>query len=264
MKIHLLVIDPQVDFCSPTGNLFVTGADQDVVRLSKMIDRLRGKIDDIHVTLDSHNDIHVAHPIFWVNSSGQHPNPFTLISEDDVVKGVWTTTNPAARQKALDYVRGLKANGRYVLCIWPPHCLIGTVGCTVAPVVSDALSRWCKERFKKVDFVTKGSNPFTEHYSAVQADVIDSTDPSTMLNTKLLEILAKADVILIAGEALSHCVANTVTDVADNFGADNVKKFVLLEDCCSNVGGFEKLGSDFVDKMTKRGMKVSKSTEYLA
>lgn len=33
-KVHLLIIDPQQDFCSPTGVLFVQGADEDMnVRL---------------------------------------------------------------------------------------------------------------------------------------------------------------------------------------------------------------------------------------
>lgn len=264
MNIHLLAIDPQRDFCDPTGALFVQGADQDVIRLGNMIDRLRTKINDIHVTLDSHNVIHIAHPIFWIDSKGNHPNPFTIITEDDVKMGKWTTTNPACKQRAMDYVISLKRGNRYLLCIWPQHCVIATEGWTVAKPVNEALERWCKDRFKKVDYVTKGSNVFTEHYSAVKADVPDNSDPSTMLNTELLKILAKADVILIAGEALSHCVANTITDVADNFGEDNIKKFVLLEDCCSNVGGFEKLGKDFVEAMKARGMKVAKSTEYLA
>lgn len=32
MKVHLLVIDPQKDFCNPNGSLFVTGADKDMDR----------------------------------------------------------------------------------------------------------------------------------------------------------------------------------------------------------------------------------------
>lgn len=290
MNIHLLVVDPQRDFCDPAipfepitgtketnaqgetiqkfkyrpGALLVNGADKDMERLSRMVARIGKKINDIHVTLDSHNEIHIAHPIFWVDSKGNHPNPFTVISKEDVLKGVWTTTNPACKQRAIDYVIQLEANKRYVLCVWNPHCIIGTDGWAIMPCLSEELKKWCKERFKKVDFVTKGSNVFTENYSAVRAEVPDNADPSTMLNTDLLKILANSDVILIAGEALSHCICSTITDVADNFGEDNIKKFVLLEDCCSNVGGFEKMGQDFVTNMVKRGMKVAKSTEYLS
>jgi len=263
MKVHLLIVDPQYDFCDPNGALPVGGADKDMVRLGAMINRLRNKIDDIHVTMDSHQEVHIAHPIWWINSAGQHPNPFTLITEDDVVKGVWRATNPATQERSLKYVQTLKANKRYVLCIWPAHTIIGTPGWTIAEPVRNALSDWAKTRFKKVDFVTKGSNPFTENYSAVMADVIDDNDPSTMLNTNLLSIMASADVIPFGGEALSHCIANTIVDIANNFGEDNIKKFVLLEDCSSNVGGFEQMGKDFVVAMMKRGMKVAKSTEFL-
>ena len=263
MNTHMLIIDPQVDFCSPDGALFVPGADQDVVRLASFIDRASSKINDIHVTLDSHRSVDIAHPIFWVDSTGKHPDPFTIISVDDVTNGVWTTTNPSLRQIGLDYVKALETNGRYPLCVWPAHCRIGSQGHSIAPVVCDALLRWEEKRFKVIDFVTKGSNVLTEHYSAVKADVPDPSDPTTMLNTDLLEILQTADVILISGQALSHCVANTITDIADNFGEDNIKKFVLLQDTCSNVPGFENLGEAFVRDMSARGMKVSTSVDYL-
>ena len=71
-KVELLIIDPQVDFCDPkVGALYVPGAEHDMNRLAAMIRRLNNKIDDIHVTLDSHHLIHIAHPIFW-KDSGDH------------------------------------------------------------------------------------------------------------------------------------------------------------------------------------------------
>ena len=40
-QVHLLIIDPQNDFCSPDkGSLFVPGADQDMLRLATMVDRI--------------------------------------------------------------------------------------------------------------------------------------------------------------------------------------------------------------------------------
>ena len=114
-----------------------------------------------------------------------------------------------------------------------------------------------------VDYVTKGSNFWTEHYSAVQADVPDPNDPDTMLNTRLIETLERADIILLAGEARSHCLANTVRDIADNFGEENIKKMVLLSDATSDVPGFENLGESFVDEMVKRGMQISTTIDFL-
>ena len=79
-----------------------------------------------------------------------------------------------------------------------------------------ALTEW-ESRFAFVDYVTKGSNILTEHYSAVQADVPDPSDASTQINTRLIQTLENADLVAIAGEARTHCLANTVRDIADGF-----------------------------------------------
>ncbi len=112
-----------------------------------------------------------------------------------------------------------------------------------------------------INYVTKGTNPGTEHYSAIQAEVPDAHDPDTQANRALLAQLDKADTILVAGEALSHCVASTVRDIADQLGADKVGKLMLLTDCASPVGGFETLGEAFVTEMLGRGMRVATSAD---
>lgn len=262
---HLVIIDPQRDFCSPDGALFVPGAEEDIVRLVRFIKRVGDKLSAIHVTLDSHHLIDVAHPIFWQDEKGQNPNPFTIISADDVRNGVWRTAKPSLQKRATDYVEHLEKNGRYPLCVWPPHCLIGSAGYGVMPHLFEVLKDWERNRFRTVDYVTKGSNPFTEHYSAVQADVPDPTDPSTQLNTRLVQVLQDADEILVAGEAGSHCLANTVTDIADAFGNDSyVSKITLLEDGTSPVPTFEKYQDQFVQAMIARGMKVTQTTAWMS
>ena len=263
MNVQLLTIDPQNDFCDSAGSLFVPGAEEDMKRLAAMVRRAGNKLNDIHVTLDSHRTVDVAHPVFWKDSAGKHPNPFTIITVQDVENGTWQATNPGFAARALEYVKQLESNARYPLCIWPEHCIIGSWGHSIYPELSDALIDWERERFAIVDYVTKGSNVFTEHYSAVQADVPDPTDPSTMLNARLIDILQTADIVAITGEALSHCVANTVNDIIDNFGYENVKKLVLLEDTTSSVLRFEQQGEDFVKKAVAKGMQVSTSIDFL-
>ena len=296
MNIQLLIIDPQNDFCWPgidtsilstekidtletyvpreviaPGSLFVPGADRDMGRLAQMITRLKDKLDDIHVTLDSHHYVDIAHPVFWMNSKGQHPGDydFTIITKEDVVNGVWRATNPQFQQRVLEYVTALEVNARYPLCVWPPHCRIATFGYGVIPVLGDVLLEWEKD-FAMVDYVTKGSNLWTEHYSAVQADVPDPEDPGTQLNMGLIETLQEADVVLLSGEAKSHCLANTVIDIANNFGEENIKKMVLLEDCTSNVADppgttmFTDMADAFVKDMVARGMQISNSVDFLA
>jgi len=270
-NVELLIIDPQNDFCDPNGNLYVVGADQDMVRLANFIKQNILRIADIHVTLDQHHNLDVAHPWFWVNREGQHPTPFTLISVDDVKKGIWKPFNPkqedkiygTLQERMIHYVTQLKNNNRYDLIIWPPHCLIGHSGANVYPVLMDVFDEMETTRKGFVDFVTKGSNIYTEHYSGVKADVPDPQDPTTELNAPLIETLNRADEILISGEALSHCVKFTVTDIADQFSDDAIKKLVLLRDTCSSVTGFEQMGEDFVKELHARGMRVSTTQTYV-
>ena len=262
-KAILLVIDPQEDFCNPNGHLYVKGADQDMLRLAKMVTDHGEKNSAINITLDSHQWVHIAHPIFWIDSNGNHPNPYDIITAGDVKAGKWRATNPGMQDWAEKYVESLKANARYALCVWPPHCLIGSKGASVVPELLAATIAW-EMNFKKVHFVPKGSNLYTEHYSAVKADVAHPADPTTMLNRQLIDMLKTGSDILIAGEALDFCVANTIRDIANEFSVAEVAKFVLLEDASSavNAPGLEHLAKAFVDEMTQKGMRISTTTTY--
>ena len=56
--------------------------------------------------------------------------------------------------------------------------------------VWDAVSEWEHERvFADADYILKGSNPYTDHYSALQAEVGDPEDPSTLMNFSLINKL---------------------------------------------------------------------------
>jgi len=270
-RLELLIIDPQNSFCDPhEGELYVPGAEKDMERLAKFVDRLLYDIYDLHVTLDTHHELDVAHPIFWVNNKGEHPQPFTQISHQDVINGVWTPFNSklpcppygTLLDRMIHYVAKLEEGSRYQLTIWPPHCRIGTPGHNVYAPLRNTLQKWELSRYAMVDYVTKGSNVFTEHYSGVQADVPDPEDPTTHLNTRLIQTLEKADLIVFSGEASTHCVANTIRDIIKNFGAETIKKCILLEDAMSPVPGFEHLADEFFRDMKQQGMQIVKTTDF--
>jgi len=262
-NIHLLVIDPQNDFCDPNGSLHVPGAEADMDRVAALIERLRSDLSAIHVTLDSHRKVDISHPIWFRDSSGHHPDPFSVITADELDKGRWSTTRPTTYKRTLSYLRALESSGRYPHVIWPYHCLIGDEGHNVWPRLADAVHAW-EDRFAIANYVTKGSNPWTEHFSAVQAEVPDPADPTTQVNVDLITTLEEADVVLLAGEALSHCLANTVRDIALKFADPKyVSKLVLLTDASSNVPTFEKYGDDFMRELTAKGMRTSTTTDFL-
>jgi len=277
-NIHLLIIDPQNDFCdlpveylpndplnpgqAIAPQLAVPGAHNDMLRLSELMQRgLRG-LADISVTLDSHHRVGIERPAMYRYSDGSEVKPFTTIRHEDLKSGRVVTTNPAAMPRVLAYTAALEAGGRYELMVWTPHCEIGTWGHNVHANVRDAYNRWEERELGVVNKVTKGSNPWTEHYSAVMAEVPDADDPTTQLNRSLIDVLAQSDLVLIAGEAGSHCVKATTEHIADNFG-DSLNKLVLLTDCISPVGGFEPQYKDFLSNMASRGLQLATTSDML-
>jgi nicotinamidase-related amidase len=262
MSVCLLAIDPQVDFCEG-GKLPVAGATKDLERLAKMVTKWGKDLDDIQITLDSHYHIHIAHSCVWIDRNGKHPDPYvTVISSEDVEKGVWRPVNPEWLDWCKHYTKELERNHRYQLRIWTDHCIIGSIGQTIQPAFLEAVTKWEVDNNAMAPRTTKGSCPFTEHFSAVRADVVYPKDKTTLMNSDFVGILKKYDTILISGEALSHCVNFTITDVAAEFSEDQIKKFVLLEDASSSVPTCESLGQAFVDDMVKRGMKISRTDTF--
>lgn len=267
MNEHLLIIDPQNSFCNPLGSLFVQGADEDMKRAAKFVKERGNKLAKIHVTLDSHHNFDVAHPLFWVDSKGNHPAPFTIITKDDVVSGKWTPTKISLQKRMISYLGALEDQGKYPLCVWPPHCLIGSEGHQVVPELFEALSEWELENVNMVNYVTKGTNPFTEHYSAVKAEVVDPQDPTTQINTSLVEIPQTADRLYVMGEASSHCVANTVRDFLEAIGDPSfASKLWLVTDCMSPVVGaidFTAQADQFIADMVALGVNTATSDELI-
>lgn len=276
LKVHAVSIDQQKDFTDPNGSLFVKGANENVKRTSKMIQRLTSKLVDIHVTMDSHRKVDISHPLWWVTDAGEKPGPITGVTADangifhfeSFITGVKTTGRTrslSAKNRTLQYLRDLNTNGRYPHTIWPEHCIIGDEGHNLDPAVAAAVHEWEEKRYAVADIVTKGSNPWTEHFSAIKAEVPDPSDPSTQINTRFIQSLESADVVIWFGEALSHCLANTFRDTLDNFSDPSfIKKQYLCVNGSSSVPGFEKFGDDFLAEMKAKGVNLTTAEDFLA
>jgi nicotinamidase-related amidase len=181
--------------------------------------------------------------------------------------GTFHTVRPSFQKWAMSYLKALTDGNRYPHCVWPRHCIIGTPGHTVIPPMMEALLGWEDLCTGVVNKVTKGSNIHVEHFSAVRAEVPHPDDPHTQLNSDFVDAVMDASTILLSGIAGSHCLANTVRDVADEFaGADDVfiKKAILLEDGTAPVPGFEAMQTQFIDDMVARGMKKTTCANFLA
>jgi nicotinamidase-related amidase len=265
--VHLLIVDPQNDFMDavPGGTpaLPVPGAGADMERLAAFIDAAGDAITAITVTFDSHHRYHIAHPTFWQTGDGGAVAPFTEIRAAQVRAGALRPRDARELDRALAYLDALERQGRYVLMVWPVHCELGTWGHNVHHAVRAAYNRWEDRRLAVVQKVSKGSHPFTEHYSALQAEVPDAQVPGTQLNQPLVADLDRAATIVVAGEASSHCVRASTEHLAQYLPSGRLEKLWLLQDCMSPVSGFEAQARAFLREMAQRGARVTTSAEAL-
>jgi nicotinamidase-related amidase len=165
--------------------------------------------------------------------------------------------------RTLAYLGELEARGRYTLMVWPVHCEIGTWGHNVHADVRSAYNAWEERRLGIVQKVIKGTNPWTEHYSAVLAEVPDTDDPATQLNQTLIDQLDRAELLLIAGEASSHCVRATAEHIVQNLPTQRLERVVLLTDCMSPVAGFAAQHDQFFADMRVQGVRLATGADLL-
>jgi nicotinamidase-related amidase len=287
-RICLLAVDVQNTFCVPEFELFVagrsgTGAVDDNRRLCEFVYRNLGSITQIVPSLDTHHAMQVFHAIWLVDERGNHPAPYTLVSAADVEAGRWRA-NPAvatalgidvdyAQRHLAHYARRLAEGGKYDLTIWPYHAMLGGIGHALASAVEEAMFFHSIARQSQPDFQVKGDNPLTEHYSMLGPEVTEGPDGGSLgrRNSALVDKLLGFDVVVVAGQAKSHCLAWTIDDLLED---DDVRQRLaprtyLLEDCTSPVvvpGAVDY--TDDADAAFERyaaaGMHVVRSTDPLA
>lgn len=289
VRICLLAVDVQNTFCIPGFELYVgghsgTAAVEDNQRLCEFVYRDLGNITQIVATMDTHRAIQVFHSIFFVDNGGHHPAPYTQVTADDVAQGRWKF-NPAISealgitadygQKHLEhYTKQLQESGKYQLTVWPYHAMVSGIGHALVSSVEEAFFFHTVARRAQPDFHNKGFHPLTEHYSVLGPEVATTHDgkPLGEKSDKILGYLKDFDAIIIAGQAKSHCVAWTVSDLLGDVLADDkrlVERIYLLEDCTSPV--VVPGAVDFTDqadaafrRFADAGVHLVRSTEPLA
>jgi len=285
-RIWLLLIDVQNTFCIPEFELFVAGrsghgAVEDNARLCEFIYRNLGVITHISATMDTHLSQQVFHAIFFVDKDGNHPAPYTNIQASDLKSGKWTF-NPAlapnfgispeyGQKMMIHYADELEKKGKYALTIWPYHAMLGGIGHALVSSVEEAIFFHSMARLSQPEFEIKGNKPFTENYSVIGPEVTRGPKNEALgeHNNKFIETLKQSDALIIAGQAKSHCVAWTISDLLDDIQASDsslAKKVYLLEDCTSPVvvpgADFTDAANEAFDRFEKAGMHRVKSTEF--
>ena len=266
-NVHLVIIDMQIDFCHEKGSLYVPGAMGDILRTIEFIYNNAERITNITCSLDSHLPHQIFHPAWWADEAGNHPMPFTLITYDDIKQGKWRPL--VAPVQSTNYVKQLEQEAKKQLTIWPYHVMIGSIGNALDPELFTAVLYHSIARKAQPTWLTKGSIPLTEHYSIIQPEVPVPNHPMGGKNKAFLDTLAQADVVVIAGEAESHCVLETVEDLVEEFSGqpEALQKIYFLRDCTSPVlhpdVDFHAIAQARFAEFEKQGVNFINSTDTL-
>jgi nicotinamidase-related amidase len=205
-KVALVLIDLQNTFCIPDFELFVggrsgKGAVEDNVRLCEFIYNNLNVITNLFLTMDTHQAMQIFHSVFLINSEGKHPEPYTLISFDDIENGKWKINADAlnllglnekkAEQYLLHYTKTLKDSGKYDLTVWPYHAMLGGIGHALVSSVEEAIFFHSTARYSQPGIQIKGRNPLTEHYSVFGPEIKTDAEGKKIAdkNLSLLEKL---------------------------------------------------------------------------
>ena len=276
-RIALLIIDMQIDFCHQLGELYVPGAEEDIRRLcSWILDNIE-KLTAIFGSLDSHLLFQIFFRSWWQLQNGQKPDYFTEVYKDEPANRhsltkcinngeIRPSIDPIA---SIDYTEKLMAQANKPLCIWTYHTLIGFPGQALDPALAEVLAYHAFARKSQLNFLQKGQIPQTEMYGILCPEVKIPTHKQGGFNTDFLNILAKYDKLIVAGQAKSHCVLATLLQMYNFFLSTDksvLKKIVIFEDCMSSVKhpaiDFESITQKEFDKFRNDGINIVKSTDY--
>lgn len=262
------------------GNLPVPGAVNDVRRVCEFIYNNPLEISHVDASLDTHFLFQPFHRFNWVAgpnpadgyNEGDHPNPFTVITGQDILNGVWQAIRMPNRMSRM--IQLLEQDHKKNLCIWPLHCELGTVGHALDPSLMEAIHWHAAVRNDQYDLTDKGRSQSSEHYGILKAEVEFADDPTTMLNTLVVGKWQQADKVWFAGEARTHCCLETLNQVADIFAANSLAmdKLNALIDCMSNVPDivdedgntivpFNQIATDRFSELESMGFKFVNSTD---
>jgi len=269
--IRLLGIDLQRDFCFPEGKLFVAGrsgrgAIEDSQRTAEFIYRNMDILTGIQLTLDTHYLYQIFFAPFWITKDGDTlaENTLVAVSEDGrylintdsagTVLSENVRPNPAIvhrlkeydyewiYQQVMFYCRKLSEAGKYTLCLWPPHCLLGTQGHALAGVIHEAAMFHSLVRFSALRMFRKGEATLTENYDPAEAEIFERWDGKGTIapkrNPVFYDELCKADALIILGQAASHCVASMLDGLRNEIMEKSPGlsgKIYIVTDCMSAV-----------------------------
>lgn len=243
---HLVIVDPQNDFCREDGALSVPNAMAD-------IDRLIGGLSEwsdlktLTVTMDWHSPNHCGHLGFW-GPIAKDLKPFEqydFVQLRELFKNYEKDLPSSVGTRISKFLSLMKSDQKHT--IWPRHCIAGTFGSMIEPSLAEAIDRYlARNPDTEYNVLTKGNNIYYEEYSwfgrvSRGMTTISGAKPGmpVWLHNRTI---GKDDVVHVVGQALTHCVCSSAKDLND-LGI----RTQIIEGMTSPIPGFES-NLDVLDK----------------
>lgn len=273
-KVVLVGIDWQIDFCLREGALSLFPQSKiDIEQFVDFIYRNAKLFTQFLFTLDSHKSYHIFSPVFWLDKDNNHPNPYTQITRADLLLKKFRVNPEMAylilgsmeklswlESYVLHYVATLESQNNPPLVIWPLHCEIASAGNLLVPAIYEAIHYVSYARYCPINFDTKATEALTESYGPFMPEVRIAHDNTIIgtIRTKTLEQLFDSDILILSGEAKSHCLKAAVEQIQDTLTSSNIAKkpLVYILSCTSNVPGFEAQGDKAFDQFKSQGLHI--------
>ena len=101
-----------------------------------------------------------------------------------------------------------------------------------------------------VQRLVKGQDPMSEMYGIIRPEY----DTKGYMNLEFLNKLERFDKVLIAGEAKSHCVLESIKQILEYYETrpEVTEKVYVLEDCMSSISGYEDMANQMFEDFRKR------------
>ena len=241
--VLLLIIDPQNDFVSPKGSLYVPEAEKGISRIVELIENHSNLFTDVAVTMDSHHKYHIAHPAFW----NPRPEPFTQISAEDI-----ESKYTPVREEYIEYCRNYLGLLPGPLTIWPEHCLIGSCGWSMPGELVQALHSWELKSDEFIQIYKKGSNPTFEAFSLFT----ESPEHKDFRPYAHIAEFCSFDKIIICGFAKDICVARTVQDMLENGESLYKNKLMFFMEGMASINKDAETNKVFQDAIDNLGAEI--------
>lgn len=231
MTNALLIIDMQNDFVRENGALSVKGGEKVARKIADFIRKNVEKLDRVLLTMDTHKKDNISFCKFWYDKDRNNIKPFTRITKEGIVNGDFGAY--FFKKYLMEYVEDIESKGKELIA-WPEHCVEMTNGWCNCDEIEDTLRECSDVLNNKIYTIFKGINPYTEFYSAFEAEHVIEWDNTTALLTPELDKLMKYDNVYVCGLAADYCVKESVRSMLKY--SDNFKdKIIVMEDCTAAI-----------------------------